>query len=57
MDRSLPLGGMAGMTFGVMRFFEKDIKWDERHWAYLRVEFPVELTKAIDPLLLYVRDY
>ena len=39
-----------------MRFFEKEIK-GEHHWYYLRVEFPVELTAAIDPLLQYVKEY
>ena len=47
---------LAGRIGKDMRFFEKDIK-GERYWYYLRVEFPVEYTKAIDPLLQYVKDY
>lgn len=38
-------------------FFEKDIKLKNRTWMYLRVEFPHELTWAVDPLLHYVMDY
>ena len=37
--------------------FEKDIKLKNKTWMYLRVEFPSELTWAIDPLLLYVKDF
>ena len=37
--------------------FEKDIKLKNKTWLYLRVEFPSELTWAIDPLLQYVLDY
>lgn len=28
-----------------------------RTWLYMRVEFPAELTWAVDPLLHYVKDY
>ena len=38
-------------------YFEKDIKLKDRTWMYLRVEFPRELTWAVDPLLHYVKDY
>lgn len=38
-------------------YFEKDIKLKNRTWLYLRVEFPRELTWAVDPLLHYVKDY
>lgn len=38
-------------------FFEKDIKLKNKTWMYLRVEFPSELTWAIDPLLQYVKDF
>ena len=47
---------LAGKMYDDMRFFEKEIK-GEHHWYYLRVEFPVELTAAIDPLLQYVKEY
>ena len=47
---------LAGKMWDDMRFFEKDIKGDGV-WYYLRVEFPVELTTAIDPLLHYVKGY
>ena len=47
---------LAGKMGDDMRFFEKEIKGDNK-WYYLRVEFPVELTAAIDPLLQYVKDY
>ena len=47
---------LAGRISKDMRFFEKNIK-KGRHWYYLRVEFPVEYTSAIDPLLQYVKDY
>lgn len=33
------------------------IKLKDRTWMYLRVEFPRELTWAVDPLLHYVKDY
>ena len=35
----------------------KDIKLKGRTWMYLRMEFPSELTWAIDPLLQYVLNY
>ena len=38
-------------------FFEKDIMLKPRTWLYLRVEFPSELTWAVDPLLQYVKGY
>ena len=38
-------------------FFEKDIKLKDRTWMFLRVEFPRELTWAVDPLLHYVKDF
>ena len=38
-------------------YFEKDIKLRDRTWMYLRVEFPREMTWAVDPLLHYVKDY
>lgn len=38
-------------------YFEKDIKLRDRTWMFLRVEFPRELTWAVDPLLHYVKDY
>lgn len=47
---------LAGRISKDMRFFEKNIK-KGRHWYYLRVEFPLEYTTAIDPLLQYVKDY
>ncbi|MBQ9636327.1 MAG: hypothetical protein IJV36_00330 [Prevotella sp.] len=47
---------LAGRMYDDMRFFEKDIKGDGV-WYYVRVEFPVRLTKQIDPLLQYVKDY
>ena len=48
---------MAGGVGDYKSFFEKDIKVKERTWMYLRVEFPSELTWAIDPLLQYVKDF
>ena len=33
------------------------VKLKNRTWLYLRVEFPQELTWAVDPLLQYVKDY
>lgn len=47
---------LAGKVYDDMRFFEKHIK-TENHWCYLRVEFPVSLTAAIEPLLQYVKEY
>ena len=47
---------LAGKIYDDMRFFEKHLK-TENHWCYLRVEFPVSMTAAIDPLLQYVKDY
>ena len=38
-------------------YFEKDIKLKSHTWLYLRVEFPSELTWAVDPLLQYVKGY
>jgi hypothetical protein len=48
---------MAGGVGDYKSFFEKDIKVKERTWMYLRVEFPKELTWAVDPLLQYVLNY
>ena len=48
---------MAGKCDKGRLFFEKDIKLKDRTWMYLRVEFPQELTWAVDPLLHYVKDY
>ena len=48
---------LAGMCDKGRLFFEKDIKLKNRTWMYLRVEFPQELTWAVDPLLHYVKDY
>ena len=48
---------MAGKCDKGRLFFEKDIKLKNRTWMYLRVEFPQELTWAVDPLLHYVKDY
>lgn len=48
---------MAGRSDQNKRFFEKDIKLKGRTWMYLRVEFPREMTWAVDPLLHYVKDY
>lgn len=48
---------LAGNMGDRRLFFEKDIKLKNKTWMYLRVEFPSELTWAIDPLLLYVKDF
>lgn len=48
---------LAGNVGDRRLFFEKDIKLKNKTWMYLRVEFPSELTWAIDPLLLYVKDF
>lgn len=48
---------LAGSVGDRKLFFEKDIKLKKKKWLYLRVEFPSELTWAIDPLLQYVLDY
>lgn len=48
---------LAGSIGDRRLFFEKDIKLKNKTWMYLRVEFPSELTWAIDPLLLYVKDF
>ena len=48
---------LAGRSDQNKRFFEKDIKLKGRTWMYLRVEFPREMTWAVDPLLHYVKDY
>ena len=48
---------LAGKCNKNKLFFEKDIKLKGRTWMYLRVEFPGELTWAVDPLLHYVKDY
>jgi len=48
---------LAGKCDKNKLFFEKDIKLKNRTWMYLRVEFPQELTWAVDPLLHYVKDY
>lgn len=48
---------MAGRCGENKRFFEKDILLESRTWMYIRVEFPSELTWAIDPLLQYVKNY
>lgn len=48
---------LAGKCDKGRLFFEKDIKLSKRTWMYLRVEFPRELTRAVDPLLHYVKDY
>lgn len=53
-DGSFLLAGKSGKN---MLYFEKDIKLKNRTWMYLRVEFPQELTWAVDPLLHYVKDY
>ena len=47
----------AGRMGGNMRYFEKFISLEQRKWLYIRVEFPKELTWAVDPLLHYVLDY
>ena len=48
---------MAGKYGKNRLFFEKDIMLKPRTWLYMRVEFPAELTWAVDPLLHYVKDY
>ena len=48
---------LAGNVGDRRLFFEKDIKLKNKTWMYLRVEFPSELTWAIDPLLQYVKDF
>ena len=48
---------LAGKCDKNKLFFEKDIKLKDRTWMFLRVEFPRELTWAVDPLLQYVKDY
>ena len=48
---------LAGCVGDRKLFFEKNIKLKDRTWMYLRVEFPSELTWAVDPLLQYVKDY
>ena len=48
---------LAGSVGDRRLFFEKDIKLKNKTWMYLRVEFPSELTWAIDPLLQYVKDF
>jgi len=53
-DSSFLLAGKSGKN---KFYFEKDIKLKDRTWMYLRVEFPQELTWAVDPLLYYVKDY
>lgn len=53
-DSSFLLAGQSGKN---KFYFEKEIKLKDRTWMYLRVEFPQELTWAVDPLLHYVKDY
>lgn len=48
---------LAGKCDKNKLYFEKDIKLKNCTWMYLRVEFPRELTWAVDPLLRYVKDY
>ena len=48
---------LAGNVGDRRLFFEKDIKLKNKTWMYLRVEFPSELTWAVDPLLQYVKGY
>lgn len=48
---------LAGNVGDRRLFFEKDIKLKNKTWMYLRVEFPSEMTWAVDPLLQYVKDY
>lgn len=48
---------LAGKCDKNKLFFEKEIKLKDRTWMFLRVEFPRELTWAVDPLLHYVKDY
>lgn len=52
--RSFTMAGKCGKN---RLYFEKDIMLMPRTWVYLRVEFPAELTWAVDPLLHYVKDY
>lgn len=54
LDRAFTTAGNCGKN---RLFFEKDIMLKPRTWLYLRVEFPSELTWAVDPLLHYVKDY
>ena len=53
-DTSFLLAGNCGKD---RLYFEKDIKLKSHTWLYLRVEFPSELTWAVDPLLQYVKGY
>lgn len=53
-DKSFTIAGNCG---DFRLYFEKDIMLKPRTWMYLRVEFPSELTWAVDPLLHYVKDY
>ena len=53
-DSSFTLAGSCGKN---RLYFEKDILLKPRTWVFLRVEFPSELTWAVDPLLHYVKDY
>lgn len=53
-DNSFTLAGSCGKN---KLYFEKDLLLKPRTWIYLRVEFPSELTWAVDPLLHYVKDY
>ena len=53
-DKSFTIAGSCG---DYRLYFEKDIMLKPRTWMYLRVEFPAELTWAVDPLLHYVKDY
>lgn len=48
---------MAGRSIDNMRYFEKFMLVGYRTWLYVRVDFPKELTWAVDPLLHYVKDY
>jgi hypothetical protein len=48
---------MPGRSVDNMRYFEKFMLVDYRTWLYLRVDFPKELTWAVDPILHYVKDY
>ena len=53
-DSSFTLAGGCGKN---RLYFEKDVLLKPRTWIYLRVEFPSELTWAVDPLLHYVKDF
>lgn len=53
-DKSFTIAGSCG---DYRLYFEKDIMLKPRTWLYMRVEFPTELTWAVDPLLHYVKDY